>query len=94
MNNSITHSTREAGHQAILPFVGNIQEAVFEAVRGRHAGLTAEEVAEAVGCGLNNARSRLTELSKAQRLVVLCKRPNKAETRRIAVYSVPIGDRP
>lgn len=94
MNNGakVTHDTRESGYQAILPFVGNIQENCFEAVRAHHAGLTAEEVQEAVGCSLNSARSRLTELFKASRLVVIGKRLNRAETRKIAVYAVPLQE--
>lgn len=89
--NKITNDTREAGYQAILPFAGNIAEAVYEAVRLHHAGLTAEECQEATGIGLNNVRSRLTELFKASRLVVISKRSNKAQTRKIAVYAVPLG---
>ncbi len=85
----ILHETREEGLQAILPFQGNIQEACFETVRAHRAGLTAEEVQEAVGCSLNSARSRLTELFKAARLVVVGKRANKLGTRQIAVYTVP-----
>ncbi len=87
----ILHDTREAGLQAILPFQGNIQEACFEAVRAHHAGLTAEEVQAAVGCSLNSARSRLTELFQASRLVVIGKRANGKGTRKIAVYAAPLG---
>lgn len=87
----ITHDTREAGLQAILPHLGNIQEGVFEAVRGHAAGLTAEEVQAVVGCSLNSARSRLTELFQASRLVVVGKRANRLGTRNIAVYALPLA---
>lgn len=89
MSHSITHDTREAGYQAILPFSGNIRENIFEAVRARYAGLTAEEAQNEVGCSLNCARSRLTELFKCGRLAVVDKRFNKAGTRKIAVYAYP-----
>lgn len=85
--NKITEQTRDASYQAVLPFVGNIQERVFESVRARNAGLTAEEVQESVGCSLNSARSRLTELTQAGRLVVIGKRANKLGTRKIAIFS-------
>ncbi len=58
MDTPITHQTREAGYQAALPFIGNMQEVVYDAVHARAAGLTAEEIQEATGIGLNNARSR------------------------------------
>ena len=90
----ITHDTREAGLQAILPYVGDIEEKVFEAVRIHHAGLTAEEVSEATGISLNNSRSRLTELTLDGRLIVIGKRLNKAETRRVAVWATPLRARP
>lgn len=84
----ITRQTRDDSYQAVLPFVGNIQSAVFAAVQSNRLGLTAEEVQEAVGCKLNSARSRLTELTDAGRLVVIGKRPNKSGTRNIAVWVV------
>lgn len=87
----ILNETRESGYQAILPHVGNIQEACFDVVRAHRAGLTAEEVHEAVGCSLNSARSRLTELFQASRLVVIGKRANRLGTRQIAVYSAVMG---
>lgn len=87
----ILHDTRAGGYQAILPFVGNIKESCFEAVRGHPAGMTAEEIHEAVGCSLNCARSRSTELFNERRFTVIGKRPNKASTRQIAVYAVPLG---
>lgn len=90
MSNAITHDThdtRDAGLQAIRPFVGNIQENVFEAVRLYADGRTAEQVDAATGVGLNNARSRCTELFKAGRFVVIGKRPNAKGTRMIAVYA-------
>lgn len=93
MSNPITHDTREAGYQAILPFAGNIRENVFEAVRAHHGGLTAEEAQAVVGCSLNCARSRLTELFNSGRLAVLAKRLNRAQTRRIAVYVLPAPTR-
>ena len=89
----ITHDTREAGLQAILPFVGDLEEKVFEAVRVHHSGLTAEEVKEATGMSLNNVRSRLTELTLDGRLIVIGKRLNKAETRRVAVWATPLRAR-
>lgn len=89
MANEITRETREGGQQAILPFVDNIRERVLEAVRGAPAGLTAEEVHDATGVGLNNARSRCTEHFNDGRFVVLSKRQNKNGNRQIAVYSVP-----
>lgn len=91
MTPSITHDTREAGLQAVLPFVGNIQENVYAAVRAHAAGLTAEEVQAAVGCSLNCARSRCTELFKCGRFVVTGKRKNAPGTRMIAVYAAAKG---
>ena len=89
MTNKITHATRADGQQAILPFLDNILERVYEAVKGATTGMTAEEVDAATGVGLNNARSRCTEHFNAGRFVVLSKRPNKAGNRQIAVYSIP-----
>lgn len=83
----ITRETREEGYQAALPFVASIRERVYGAVRANADGLTAEEVQAAVGCTLNSARSRLTELVKAGRLYVAGKRHNRAGTRAIAVFA-------
>ena len=91
MARNITAQTREDGQQAILPFLNNLLERVYEAVRAREGGMTAEEVEAVLGIGLNNARSRCTEHFKAGRFVVLAKRANVAGTRQIAVYSVPKG---
>lgn len=86
----ITHQTRDASFQAILPFVEGIKERVFEAVRRHHpAGLTAEDAAEEAKCSLNSARSRLTELFLVQRVVVIGKRANKLGTRKIAAWALP-----
>lgn len=85
---NITRETRDESYQAVLPTVGNIQEAVFAAVKSSRAGLTAEEVKDAAGCSLNSARSRLTELTDAGRLVVVGKRRNKADTRNVAVWDL------
>lgn len=86
--NTITHETREGGQQAVLPFIDNMRETVYQAVKASSGGLTAEEVNEATRVGLNNARSRCTEHFKDGRFVVLAKRQNKAGTRNIAVYSI------
>ena len=88
MTSKITRETRDEGQQAIMPFLDNILERVYEAVNGSESGMTAEEVDAATGVGLNNARSRCTEHFNAGRFAVLSKRPNKAGTRQIAVYSV------
>lgn len=93
MAEPITHETRRESYDAILPFAGTIREAIFQAVMGRQGpqwGLTAEDAQDAIGCSLNSARSRLTELFKQGRLVVSAKRKNRAKTRFIAVYSIPI----
>lgn len=90
MKHRITHETRDDSYQAILPLVGTIQMAVFEAVRASYeVGVTAEEASERAGCSLNSARSRLTELFNCSRVVVVDKRRNKAGNRMIAVYAVP-----
>ena len=91
MSKNITSQTREEGYQAILPFLNNLSERVYEAVKSRPEGMTAEEVEAVLAIGLNNARSRCTEHFKAGRFVVLAKRSNAAGTRQIAVYSVPKG---
>jgi hypothetical protein len=89
MTNKITRETRDEGQQAIMPFLDNILERVYEAVNGSESGMTAEEVDAATGVGLNNARSRCTEHLNSGRFVVIGKRSNKAGNRNIAVYSVP-----
>ncbi len=89
MTNKITHETREGGQQAILPFLDRLRDRVYHAVYRVSSGLTAEEVDAVTGVGLNNARSRCTEHLNAGVFVVLSKRRNKADTRNIAVYSVP-----
>lgn len=73
--NEITHETRGAAYQAVLPLAQNRMERAFECLRA-HApgGLTAGEVAEETGLPLNGARSALTELFKVCRVVVLGKR--------------------
>jgi hypothetical protein len=88
MANKITHQTREGGQQAILPFLDSLRDRVYHAVHRVPSGLTAEEVDAVTGIGLNNARSRCTEHFNAGRFAVLSKRPNKAGTRQIAVYSI------
>lgn len=88
MTNKITHETREAGQQAIIPFVEKMSDRVFHSVSQATCGLTAEEVATTTGIGLNNARSRCTEHFKDGRFVVMAKRANAAGTRQIAVYSI------
>lgn len=90
----ITHETRDESYQAILPFVGNIATRVYAAVKAHPLGLTAEQVQAAVGCSLNCARSRLTEIYNAGGLVVIGKRRNAADTRNIAVYAVPFPGAP
>ena len=86
---SITQETRGESYDAVLPFVGNIAARVYAAVAAASDGLTAEDVQRAVGCSLNSARSRLTELTQAGRLQAWNKRRNAANTRDIAVYYVP-----
>lgn len=83
---SITQETRNESYQAILPLVGNIAARVYAAVAASTDGMTAEEVQRAVGCSLNSARSRLTELTQAGKLEAWNKRRNAANTRDIAVY--------
>lgn len=83
---SITHETRSDSYQAVIPFVGKIAERVYAAVATAPDGLTAEDVQRAVGCSLNSARSRLTELTQAGKIEAWNKRPNSAKTRQIAVY--------
>ena len=85
----ITQQTRDAAYQAVLPLAQNREERAFEALRGRLAGLTAGEVAEATGLPLNGARSALTYLLEGRRVVVLGKRdctaPNTSKTVKAAV---------
>jgi hypothetical protein len=85
---TITQDTRRDGQQSILPFLDVIREKVYEAVKGRPGGLTAEEVDVITHVGLNNARSRCSEFFKEGRFVVRAKRLNAAGTRRISVYEV------
>ncbi len=86
---SITQETRRESYDAVLPFVGSVQARVYAAVKAHPLGLTAEQVQAAVGCSLNCARSRLTEIYNAGGLIVVGKRQNFADTRNIAVYALP-----
>lgn len=83
---SITRETREEGRQFALPMAADIRGKIVELLSGNHACMTAEEVASAVGCSLNSARSRLTELKDAGRVEATGKRLNRAGTVRIAVW--------
>lgn len=89
----LTHQTRDASYQAVLPFAGSIAERVYAVLKEARDGMTAEEVQAAVGCSLNSARSRLTELNLARRVAVVAKRRNAANTRDIAVFWVPHGEK-
>lgn len=95
MTDPITHQTRRAAFQAILPLSMNRQERAYEALRGRIGGLTAGEVAEATGMPLNGARSALTELMGRQRVVVVGKRlsthPGAQQKTKVAIWALPRG---
>ncbi len=94
MANKITTETRAAAYQAVLPLSANRAERAFEALRGRLAGLTAGEVAEATGLPLNGARSALTELLDNRRVVTLGKRictaPKTSKTVKAAIWALPL----
>jgi hypothetical protein len=91
--NQITKETRDASYQRILPLAANRQEKAFEALRTRPGGLTAGELAELTGMGLNSARSALTELLGNHRVTVLTKRICTAEgtskKTKVAVWILP-----
>jgi hypothetical protein len=95
----ITHQTRRAAYQAVLPLAANRQEKAFEALRERPGGLTAGEVMEATGLTLNGARSALTELLNDRRVTTMSKRfctvvvPKEENGRRVkvAVWTLPLG---
>mgnify|MGYP001612912653 FL=1 len=90
MTTTITRATRAAGYQTALPFIISTKEKVYEALRAvAPAGLTAEEVAERVGCPLNSARSRLNEIFTAMRVVVIGKRLSARSGVKIAVWALP-----
>ncbi len=94
-NDPITHQTRRAAFQAILPLAANQQEKAFEALRGHLGGLTAGEVAEAAALPLNSARRSLTDLLHARRVTTIGKRictaPGTSRTVKVAVWVLPLG---
>jgi predicted ArsR family transcriptional regulator len=89
----ITHQTRGASYQAILPLAHNRQETAYEALLAHPGGLTAGELAEATGLPLNSARSALTELLGRQRVTVLRKRlsthAGAQQKTKVAVWTLP-----
>ena len=85
----ITRQTRAEAYQAVLPLAQNRMERAADALRPRHAGLTAGEVAEATGLPLNGARSALTELLNVNRVSAPRKRKSThpgASKLRVAVW--------
>lgn len=93
--NKLTHQTRDAAYQHILPLAQNRQERAFQALRSHPGGLTAGEVAEVTGLPLNGARSALTELLNANRVQTLCKRlsthAGAQKKTKVAVWTIPVA---
>lgn len=95
MTEPITHQTRRAAYQQVLPLANNRQEKAFEALREHPGGLTAGEVAEAAFLPLNSARSALTELLGCNRVMTMGKRictaRGTSKITKAAVWTLPMG---
>ena len=95
--NETTRETRDAAFQRILPLAQNREERAFECLRGHYpAGLTAGEVSEETSLPLNGARSALTDLLNANRIVVIGKRlsthKDAQQKTKVAIWALPLND--
>lgn len=81
-----SRQARADGLQVAAPFIEGTKERVYAFVTSTAGGVSAEDVAEAVGCTVHCARSRLTELFQASRISVVGKQINRAGKVRITAY--------
>lgn len=83
---TITAAAREDGFKVVLPFSDSLRESVCAAVQTFPHGSTAEEISGIVGCSLNCARSRLTELKLSGHVRAIGRWPNQKGDVRITVW--------
>ncbi len=88
--NSITHETRREGLEHIEPKAQKIENRILEVLELSvfSGGATAGEISQFTGIGLNNVRSRLTELQDRHRVVAVGKKLNAATGVRVALWTL------